>query len=360
MRKKTGSIQDRGTSFRISYYDVNSVRQFESFKTEDEAQRELARRLAEVAAGVPVSSKPNTVLFGELLVDVVNDYTINKYKSLDDLEARIRLHIEPVFGRRKAAQITTSQLNAYIVQRQKEGASTGTINRELEAIRHAFILARDGDKILRMPKVPHLKENNTRAGFFTRAEVDRLCSHLPKPYDSFTMFGFLTGWRYSEIQNLLWRNVDFDVGEIRLDVGTTKSGEGRVLPMCDELEALLESIKPDKSFPAAKVFPGVGDFRKSWLTACHKAGLPCIYSKDGKRPIKAIRLFHDLRRSAAREFMRQGFSEGQIMRMCGWLTRSVFDRYNVVTDTDLREKMEGLNVKHGRSRAASSSNSGDR
>ncbi len=47
------------------------------------------------------------------------------------------------------------------------------------------------------------------------------------------------------------------------------------------------------------------------------------------------RLIHDLRRSAARDFRKAGVSEGEIMKLCGWETRRIFDRYNVIDEADL-------------------------
>jgi len=32
----------------------------------------------------------------------------------------------------------------------------------------------------------------------------------------------------------------------------------------------------------------------------------------------------------AREFRKAGVSEGVVMRLCGWETRSMFDRYNII------------------------------
>ena len=67
----------------------------------------------------------------------------------------------------------------------------------------------------------------------------------------------------------------------------------------------------------------IGDFRKVWQRATKAAGC------EGK-------LVHDLRRSTASDARRNGVSEGEIMKLSGWKTRAMFDRYNIIDQTDLR------------------------
>lgn len=53
-------------------------------------------------------------------------------------------------------------------------------------------------------------------------------------------------------------------------------------------------------------------------------------------------LFHDLRRTAARNLRRAGVAEGVIMKIGGWRTRTVFERYAIVAQSDIADAMQKL------------------
>ena len=195
-----------------------------------------------------------------------------------------------------------------------------------------------------MPPFPkRLRENNVRKGFFEREEFVAVRTALPDEIKPVVTFAYWTGCRKGEILDLQWPQVDLGDRVIRLEPGETKNDEPRIIPLADELYHMLCMQKAirDQKWPACPwVFfrrgDRIKDFRKAWETACKTAGLV----DDSGDPAK---LFHDLRRTGVRNLVRAGVPERVAMAISGHKTRSVFDRYNIVSERDLHEAARRLN-----------------
>ncbi|MDR3747102.1 MAG: tyrosine-type recombinase/integrase [Acidobacteriota bacterium] len=119
----------------------------------------------------------------------------------------------------------------------------------------------------------------------------------------------------------------------------TKWADGREVLMTHSVHKLLSALVHGKAaddyvFTRANGKP-VRDFRVMWQNACAHAGVPEL-------------LFHDLRRTGARNLRRAGVAEGIIMKIGGWRTRSVFERYAIVSRSDMNDAILKLQESENR------------
>ncbi len=370
-----GSVYLRKGSkkFWIKYVQHGRVIR-ESTETESiaDARRMLRTREGDIVKGIPVDPDAGRITFDEAVVDLVNDYSMNGKKTLDDVRRRIRKHLAPYFGNRRMVVITTADLRAYVAKRQAEGSvvrqrrkgkqavapdtpeerravSPAEINRELTVLKRMFSLAIQAGKLTHKPHFPMLRENNVRAGFLEHEHYLAMLKHLPGCMRPVVTFAYVTGWRInSEVLSMEWRQVDLKAGEVRLDPGTTKNLEGRVFYLTPELKKLLgdqrkaaKRVQREKKMIVQHVF--FHDGRTQAGEPAYEAGRGitpsgfyhawCRARVDAGR---ARSIPHDLRRTAVRNMVRAGIPERVAMKLSGHKTRSVFDRYNIVSDGDLR------------------------
>lgn len=337
----SGSIFKNGSAvWWVKFYVRGIPKRESSHSTDYEAAKKLLRRrLAEVETRTFVMR--TNVKVDELIDDMVAEYKRERRKSLSFLEMRWKNHLEPFLGRMKVDDINTDTVQRYSKKREDEGASGPCINRELSVLKRAYHLAMQctPPKVRACPVIPFYKESDARQGFLTDDEYTRLareCNKVGLWLRAMLTTAYTFAFRKGELLGLRVRQVDLISRTIRLDVGSTKNGEGRIAPMTDEVVTLLTACiigkKPDDRVFTREDGKPVGDFRKKWASVCKRAGV------DGL-------LFHDLRRSGVRNMRRLGIQESIAMKISGHKTRSVFERYNIVDESDITEAGRKLNEK---------------
>jgi integrase len=406
----SGSIYQNGSAVWWVKFYVRGIARRESSHSPDRkvAEKLLKRRLAEVETktyiartNVKISDeRDGKPVSGTLIEDLFAEYRQQGRKSIKTAEWRWKKHLEPFFRKLPADDLNTDLVQRYCAKREAEGASGASINRELAILKRAFHLAmkRTPPKVRACPAMPSYKESAARTGFLEDARYTALAMECNKV--GLWLRALLTtacsfAFRKGELLSLRVKQIDLASGTIRLEAGTTKNGEGRVIVMTENVKTLLTFCvtgkkpddfvftRPDKKRKDGTLVKGkpVKGFRKIWATVCCAAGVGHLVcrdcyadakaeAKESRRPIvipppadengkcpdcsktwKKSRLryagllVHDLRRTGARNLRRLSVTEGVIMKIGGWKTRCVFDRYNIVDGADLADAARRLDTK---------------
>jgi len=331
---------------------VNGKKVIEStgLTDEREARRVLKEREGRVATGQPILPRVDKVRYEEIRDDLSRYYAATQARELGEVGKRLA-HLDKFFGSLRVIAIDRSTILRYIEARQAQGAANGTVNREITMLGTMLRHAVAANKLVRLPDLRKvkLKEATPRQGFFEPEQFEWVRKRLSQDLQVAVSIAYTFGWRMqSEVLALCLRHVDLEAGTLILEPSMTKNGEGRVVYVTPELKMLLaEQIARVRAlerklgrvipylFPhadqAAPQLLGTqrADFRKAWISACKGAGVP-------------DRLRHDFRRTAARNLVRRGVPERVAMMITGHKTRSVFERYNIVSPTDLQEAARKL------------------
>jgi integrase len=332
-----GSYYKRKGIWYIRFrYRGREYRESSKSQKKSDAVALLQKRRAEVVSG-RLRPRVERTTFENLARLIEADYVANDRRSIADMKSRV-VHLRAKLGNVLPVDVTHEMLVAYIEKRRAEGAKPATIRYELAVLGRMYSLAINAGVLNAKPPLPTIRLRNTRTGFFEADEIERVLKHLPEDVAPAVEFAYLTGWRIGEIRSLKWSQIDGDAYTIRLEPGTTKNDEGRTFPFgkFPRLAALLTrqlerslALQRERGKIVPWVFWRDGEqlqqFRKTWLRACAAAGCP-------------ERLVHDLRRTAVRNLVRAGVPERVAMHK----TRSVFDRYDIVSEADLNAAVEKL------------------
>ena len=327
------------------YLNGRPIRESTGTRKETEAKRFLKEREGRVVSGQPVLPRADRVRYEEIASELRQHYEATGERNLKEADTRLN-PLNRFFQGARVTGIGPQEVTKYARWRQESGVSNSTINREISVLIKMFRFGYERGKVLRLPVIHKLREAAPRQGFFEKDQFESVRFHLRKDLQIAVTIAHTFGWRMqSEVLTLERCNLDLDDGTLRLNPGTTKNDEGRLVYLTPELKKLLSGqVKrvDELGWKLGHVIPflfphltgrhqgiRIRDFSKAWKTACKRAGC-------------ATMLRHDFRRTAVRNMVNVGVPERVAMTVTGHKTRSVFDRYHIVSPADLQEASKKL------------------
>jgi integrase len=242
MAKVRGLYRRNGSEFwYFDYLNAEGERVRESSKTTDRetAQRLLDDRRGRIARGEVVLPRIDRVTFDEARQDLLDHYKAHQTRDMRGLEA-ILAHLTKFFAGKRLVAIKPDVVTRYVLQRQEAGAANGTIRNELDLLTRLLNVAVDNGKLERVPKIPKPAATPARAGFVTDVQFEAIRGHLPEELRVAVTVAYTFGWRKREFLGLRRHQYDAAAGTLRLDPGTTKNKDGRVVRLTAELRAMLD------------------------------------------------------------------------------------------------------------------------
>ena len=332
----TGRVFKRpnSTFWWIAYcHRGKEIRESSGAAEKKDAERLLKQRLKEIGAdslGLKafVGPKQDRLTVGDLLAALESDFRVRGLKSLAKTIGHLRI-LRATLGDLRAIDVGAEAVNRYIERQLAEGRSPATVNRRTTLLGEAFRLAVRRRQLSSMPDISKLREDNARQGFFASQDFFAVLSNLgDQDIADFMEWFFWTGMRPGEIRSLTLQTFDRETWTLRLHAKDAKTGHGRVIPLEGSLREIIQRRTMARQFGCDLIFhrngTRIGTFYKRWKRACQLAGVA------GKIP-------YDLRRTAVRNMVRSGVPERVAMSISGHRTRAIFDRYNIVSERDLRE-----------------------
>ncbi|MFL6448617.1 MAG: tyrosine-type recombinase/integrase [Bryobacteraceae bacterium] len=314
-----------------------------------EYEKRRRAELERAAAGLPTGEKvPRLKVVNEVSDGYLDGYrTTHKPKSVIFAEGCLK-NVKRHLGTVLLPDLTEERIRKYITLRKTERASGRTITMEVGELSRA--LGRTWREL--WPRIKKLEERKDVGRALSPEEQHRLLDELAKTRSSITKtlvpLLLLTGMRSGEAKQLKWVQIDLNNRLITVGRAKTSSGTGRVIPINDELAAILAHHRSwfatqfGEAQPDFYLFPWgspepidplrhVTDFKTGWKELRKRAGIDCR--------------LHDLRHSFATGLAEGGTSESTMLALMGHMSRSMLERYSHIRMAAKVEAVSGIKLR---------------
>jgi integrase len=230
------------------------------------------------------------------------------------VEKKIEKYIRPRIGHSDAATFGQEEMDFYVDSRRKDvhprtrkPPANATLNREISVISQGMRLARMKLQRIVLFGKSFLKEAKPRQGITSEETYHALLVDLPDYIKPLWCFAYYTGVRSGQLKKFRWEWMDWDEWVVRCPgyygkERITKNGEPHPVPVFLEMREFVKLMRETRNPQCPFMFQRKGkqirDFRAAFQASCRRVGVPDV-------------LFHDQRRTAVTNMIRNGAREGR-------------------------------------------------
>ncbi len=366
VRLRTRPSRDgKAFTYMLDYVDENGKRRRISLSHADKrkAERQKVQKERELRMGIVA---PESMKLSDFVEDSLMRTGSQIRESTREGYASAMKNFIGVVGNIDYQRVTLKHGELYRQRCLDRGDSPATVSKKIRALKRLFQLAIERKQLSESPiryiKLPRWAKKKVE--IYTADECERIlkvaqeCQNSLR-WDLLIYIALMTGMRRGELLNTVWADVDFDAKTIDVSPKDNtaetwewliKDTERRTLPLTEDVVAKLaehQSQQPER-YPYVFVPPlrygKIQDLRKRGKWTLSDSRLKVInnfdrkFKKICKRAGIKSRRFHDFRNTALTNWLANGMSEYDVMRLAGHSSFTTTHQFYLAVSSDLVDR----------------------
>jgi len=275
------------------------------------------------------------------VADILEAYEIarcDQVKAYNTLRNSLS-YLREAFGAIRACALQPEQVDTWRQQMKAVGASEGYIDRILKTLRASYRLALRDRKVAFVPRIDMYNPENARQGFVGPEECAAIHLELARIEPAIAdlwLVCYHSGRRAGEVQALTWTDIDRE--RQTATIARSKNRRPWVVVLGGTLWDIIER---------RHALRGEGDTLCPWVFHVHGRRIDNnlrarVFNTARVAAGYPTRIWHDLRRTAARDLIDSGVDMTTAKTITGHVTNTIFERYAIRAEDNQRKAMERL------------------